>query len=312
MKLAPIILFVYNRPSHTRQVIKALLNNPLAKESEIFIYSDAPKNQEAQGKVKEVREYIHSIIGFKNIMIIERERNFGLADNIIDGVTNVVNQYEKIIVLEDDIVVSHVFLEYMNNSLNHYEKESRVWSISAWNYPLDPNPIQEDTFFWRIPHCWGWATWKDRWQYFKRDIQWVEKNFTKKDIYQINLEGVMDFWEHFLLNKQGKIKTWAIFWYLMAYKHNALTLMPKFSYIKQIGFDGTGVHCGEDQTMANSIIWDKYPIAYPQENCEKKENLRILQIFYKKIKRTLIRRVIDKIQKIKIKIKNCFQRYKKY
>lgn len=294
--LAPILLFVYNRPSHTRQTIEALLSNPLAKESEIFIYSDAPKDQKDQEKVQEVREYIHSITGFKNITIIERERNFGLADSIIDGVTSIVNQYGKIIVLEDDIVVSRVFLEYMNNSLNHYEKESKVWSISAWNYPLDPNPLQEDTFFWRIPHCWGWATWKDRWQYFKRDIQWVERNFTQKDIYEISLHNSSDYWRHFLYNKNGKAKTWAIFWYLTAYKHSGLTLMPKISLIKQIGFDASGSNCGVNDPLDSDIISDTLPCHYPETITENSTALYAIIDFHKRTRLNLFQRIINKLR----------------
>lgn len=293
--LAPIILFVYNRPNHTRQVVESLLANPLAKDSNLYIYSDAPKDLSSQEKVTEVRNYIHSITGFKNITIIERERNFGLAENIIDGVSKIVNKYGKIIVLEDDIVVSPVFLEYINHALNHYEKENKVWSISAWNYPLDPNPIQEDTFFWRIPHCWGWGTWKDRWQYYRRDLQWVQDNFTKKDIYEVSLHNTSDYWKHFVLNKRGKIKTWAIFWYLNAYKHHALTLMPKYSYVKQIGFDGSGIHCGEDKTMDGHFVWEKFPITYPKKIQEKQENLMAIQKFCKKNQKPFFQRIINKI-----------------
>lgn len=305
MQLAPIILFVYNRPSHTRQTVEALLANPLAKDSNLYIYSDAAKNHKDQERVSEVRKYICTIVGFKSINIIERKKNFGLADNIIDGVTTIINQYGKIIVLEDDIVVSPVFLNYMNSALNHYTHEKKVWCISAWNYPLEPNFIQEDTFFWRIPHCWGWATWKDRWQYYKRDIQWVEDNFMKQEIKDVNLGGVEDFWNHFILNKKGKIKTWAIFWYLIAYKYQALTLMPKISYIKQIGFDESGIHCGNDKTMESSIIWDQYPISYPKQIQEKQETLKIIQNFYKKSKKNIMQRIVNKIVRLILK-RNIF------
>ena len=118
LDLAPIVLFVYNRPDHTRQTVEALQKNELAVDSELFIYSDAAKNENAEQKVNEVREYIKSIDGFKKITIIEREKNWGLANSIIDGVTNIVNEYEKIIVLEDDLVTSPYFLRFMNSSLS--------------------------------------------------------------------------------------------------------------------------------------------------------------------------------------------------
>src|SRR5689334_19947926 len=117
MNLAPITLFVYNRPEHTRRTVEALLKNELAAESDLFIFSDAPKKPESDESVRMVRDYIHAITGFKSVTIIERDRNWGLADSIIDGVTSVVNQYGRIIVLEDDLVVSAHFLEYMNTAL---------------------------------------------------------------------------------------------------------------------------------------------------------------------------------------------------
>ena len=148
MNLAPIILFTYNRLSHTKQTIEALQKNELAKNSELFIYSDGGRDEESWDKVKIIREYLKTISGFKNITVIQRETNIGLAQNIIDGVTKIVNQYEKIIVLEDDIVTSPYFLNFMNDSLNFYEKTSKVWHISGWNYPIS-NENLEDVFLWR-------------------------------------------------------------------------------------------------------------------------------------------------------------------
>ena len=122
MTLAPIVIFVYNRPNHTRQTVEALRKNELANESELFIYADAPKNENAVVKVNEVREYIKSVDGFKKVTIIHREKNWGLANSIIDGVTKIVNEYGKIIVLEDDLITSPNFLSFTNQALDFYEK----------------------------------------------------------------------------------------------------------------------------------------------------------------------------------------------
>ena len=128
MNLAPIVLFVYNRPWHTQQTIEALQKNQLASESELFIYRDAAKAKQDQDKVQEVRDYVHLVDGFKKITIVERDKNWGLAKSIIDGVTAIVNQYGKIIVLEDDIVTSPHFLRYMNDALDFYQNEEAVVS----------------------------------------------------------------------------------------------------------------------------------------------------------------------------------------
>ena len=166
--LAPIVLFVYNRPLHTKQTIEALQKNELAKESELFIYSDAPKSSEVQSDVDEIREYIKSINGFKKVTIVERDENWGLANSIIDGVTKIVNEYGKIIVLEDDLVTSPYFLRFMNDSLARYETEERVWHISGYSQPFNKLNIKEH-FFIKPTTCWGWGTWLNRWNFFKKD-----------------------------------------------------------------------------------------------------------------------------------------------
>ena len=142
-QLSPIVLFVYNRPWHTQQTVEALQKNELAKESELFIYSDAAKSKEAEKSVNEVRKYIQTIIGFKKVIIIKREKNWGLADSIIDGVTKIVNEYGKIIVLEDDLVTSPYFLKFMNEALVFYKDKEKVWHISGWNYPIETNKLDD-------------------------------------------------------------------------------------------------------------------------------------------------------------------------
>lgn len=304
--LAPIVLFVYNRPHHTKEVIDSLLKNPLSKESELFIFSDFQKSPADEAKVNECRKYIQEIAsshigGFKKVHIIFRERNFGLADSIIDGISKVINEYGKVIVLEDDIVVSEVFLDYMNASLDRYETQEKVWAISAWNYPIEQDGLG-DSFFWRIPHCWGWATWKSRWQYYKRDIKWIEENFTKEDIKVISLDGYSPYWEHFVANQKGIIKTWAIFNYLMSHKHNALTLMPSLSYIRQIGFDGSGTNCDDDDSLNSKTINTKFPINFPDKIKESSLALSRIQNFHRLQKKPFFTRAKNKILRISRKI----------
>lgn len=296
LSLAPIILFVYNRPLHTKQTIKALLENPLAKDSEIFIYSDAPKNHEAQEKVKEVREYIRSIQGFKNITIFEREKNFGLADNVIDGVTFIVNKYGKVIVLEDDIIVSPVFLNYMNDALERYKNEDRVWNINAYCLPAKYSKLGIDCFFTREVNCWGWATWKNRWKLYKRDTRWALSSFSKKEIRYLNFNSSHNYWNQVKLNDTSKIKTWFVFFYLLAVKNNALALSPSRSYIKQIGFDGSGTHCDKNiDFLYTGELNTKFPINYPKIVEENKEAFKITKHQYFKIKICLLFLKIKKV-----------------
>ena len=146
MKFSPIILFVYNRPWHTRKTIEALQKNLLADQSDLVIYSDAPKRNSDEQKVTEVRNLIKTVKGFKNLIINERKENYGLARSIITGVTETIDKYGRVIVLEDDIITSKYFLKYMNEALEIHKSEDRVMHISGYMYPIDPLGLPE-TFF---------------------------------------------------------------------------------------------------------------------------------------------------------------------
>ena len=157
MNFAPIALFAYNRPWHIRKTVETLQKNELSEHSELFIYSDGPKNQEDRELVNEVRQYLHSIRGFKHIEIIEQKRNSGLADAIVSGVTEIVGTYGKTIVLEDDLVTSPYFLRYMNDALKFYKEDEQVMHIAGYMLPINSFGLPE-TFFYRIASCWGWGT----------------------------------------------------------------------------------------------------------------------------------------------------------
>lgn len=184
---SPVCIFVYNRPWHTKQTIEALKRNVLADQSDLIIYSDAPKNPAAFEKVKEVRDYIKTITGFKTVSIIERNENLGLARSIINGVTEVINKYGRVIVLEDDLVTSPYFLSFMNNALEIYKNNQKVWHITGWNYSIDSVGLDE-VFFWKVMNCSGWGTWSDRWRYFEKNPQKLIKSFTREKIRQFDLE----------------------------------------------------------------------------------------------------------------------------
>ena len=239
---APIVLFVYNRLWHTQQTVEALQKNKLASESELFIYSDDAKNEDARVSVDEVRKYIDNITGFKKNTVIKRDKNWGLANSIIDGVTQIVNEYGRIIVLEDDLVTSPYFLKFMNEGLTLYENEDKVASIHGYIYPIDNLP---DTFFIKGADCWGWATWKEAWDIFEPNGQKI-----LDDLKSRRLEKEADFNNSYgftqMLKDQinGKNNSWAVRWYMSAFLKDMLTLYPGKSYVQNIGNDDSGTHCG--------------------------------------------------------------------
>ncbi len=294
MTLAPIVLFVYNRPHHTQQTVEALQQNELANESEIFIYSDAPKNEQAIHKVQEVRSYIKSISGFKKITIIERETNWGLAKSIIDGVTSIVNQYGKIIVLEDDLVTSSYFLRFMNEALEMYQDTEKIFGITGYNYPININGL-EDIFFMKAENCWSWATWDRAWKYFVKDTDMLINTFNKHMIKEFNFNHSIDFWSQVLANKQGKINTWAVFWYATIFINNKLFVFPKTSFVNNIGHDGSGTHCDKNNLYYTNIT-NNYNLVFSNNMIESQIARQKHIEYFLSLKKSIITRIFNKIK----------------
>ena len=291
--LAPIVLFVYNRLEHTKQTVEALEKNNLAKQSWLYIFSDAPKDKQSEKEVKEVRDYIKTIKGFKNIEIIEREFNYGCAKNLIDAITRIINKHLKVIMIEDDDVVSKYFLEYMNDALNFYEDDKRVFEISPYLYPTkDKLP---ETFFLPLVNSWGFGTWKRAWDCFDEDgaklLSKIEKRGLKK---KFDLEGTYPYTKMLRNQVKGKNDSWAIRLYASIFLNNGLVLYPNKSLVKNIGFDDTGTHGNKtdmfDITLSDSKInVEKIPVKI------EKEPYKTLQKYFKSI---FFKRVSNKLKPI--------------
>jgi len=286
MTPAPIVLFVYNRPHHTRHTVEALQANELASDSDLYVYSDGAKSPKDADAVKGVRDYIATVTGFKSVHISEREENYGLARNIIEGVTSIVNKYGRVIVLEDDIVSSPFFLRFMNDALDFYADEKKVWHISGWNYSIDTKGLG-DVFLWRAMNCWGWATWADRWQFFEKDTEALIKKFSNADIRRFNLDGANNFFGQVMSNKKNKLNTWAVYWYASIFNNNGLCVNPVMSYVNNIGHDGSGVHC-KTNNVFTSILNEKRSVVFTTEIFENKIALSRIARFYKLLKWRLL------------------------
>ena len=239
--LAPVALFTYNRPWHVKQTVESLQRDDLAAQSELTIFSDAAKNSEAAENVGMVRQYIKSITGFKSLNIIERKENWGSARSLTDGITEVIKKHGRIIVIEDDFVFSTAFLTFMNNALDYYRGRPKIWHISGYNYPMQLD-TEQDAFFWRLMVCSGWATWADRWSQYESDADKILSAFGHKDIYRFNMDGYEKFTGQILDNRNGKLNTWAVFWYATIFRNSGLCLNPVHTYCNNIGDDGSGEH----------------------------------------------------------------------
>ena len=259
MTTAPILLFTYNRLQHTQRCLEALLKNTLAADSELFVYADAAKDEAGKEAVEEVRRYIHSLQGFRTITIIERDENWGLARNIIDGVTTQIKKYGKVIVLEDDLVVAPYFLQFMNDALEKYKDEPKVGHIQACDFTQDAS--LPDTFLIKWTGSWGWATWERAWKHFNPNgKELLHELEARKLSYTFDFNGKYGFTRMLRRQIAGKNNSWAIRWNASLFIKDILSLNVGRSLVQNEGFDGSGTKCGGGGLYASNLHLAPLPV----------------------------------------------------
>ena len=282
MKLAPIILFVYNRKDHTERLIRSLLANELAQESDLIIYSDGPKTDQDIPLVEEVRAYIQTIRGFQTISIVEQQKNKGLAQSVIDGVTQVVNTYGKVIVLEDDLVLAPYFLTFMNDALEKYEAVPQVGHIQGCDFTNSTD--LPATFLIKWTGSWGWATWKRAWVYFNPNgIELLSELKKRKLNKQFDFDGAYPFTRMLERQVRGENDSWAIRWNASLFLKGILSLNVGRSLVQNKGFDGSGTHCGGGELYGSNLWISKLPVEKIQPI---EENLKARTVFRQYYKQT--------------------------
>jgi GR25 family glycosyltransferase involved in LPS biosynthesis len=288
MNPAPVVLFVYNRPEHTRKTLEALASNVLADKSELFIYSDGPKensDEQTLENIREVRKVIREKKWCGEVRITESDTNIGLDPSIISGVTGILKKFEKIIVLEDDLMVSETFLVFMNRALELYRVDKKVMHISGHSFPLFKK--ESGIYFLKYISPWGWATWADRWIHFENDneklyLELVNRGVDWKDFNS----GYGDEFRAQLISNVNKIRdTWDIKWHSSVYLNNGLALFPKASLVKNLGFDSTGTHTNViGSFLAGQIIAKKNDFSYIKPVFDRNAYLRFHSFYLKNVK----------------------------
>ena len=277
--LAPILLFAYNRPRHLQHTVEALAHNPLAQESELFVFSDGARTEDDREDVELVRSYIHTIEGFKTVHRIERDRNYGLAANIIDGVTDIVNRYGRVIVLEDDLVTAPDFLQFMNDALDTYADEPRVGHIQA--YDFTQNPRLPETFLIKFTGSWGWATWQRAWQHFNPDGQYLLNELHRRHLTRrFDFNGKYGFTRMLRRQVEGKNNSWAIRWNASLFLQDILSLNVGRSLVQNEGFDGSGTHCGADHLYEARLYKERLRVEKISPVTENLEARKIFERYY--------------------------------
>lgn len=265
--LAPVALFVCNRPEHTRRTVEALAANREASATELFVFCDAAKSAAAAAAVSEVRAYVGGITGFARVTLIERASNLGLARSIIDGVSKLCEDYGRVIVLEDDLVTSPHFLEFMNRALDLWQGETRIMSVCGYMYPVEL-PKDEQSFFLPVAHSWGWATWADRWASFDADgAGLLARLRVAERLDEFDAFGPHSYTKMLTDQIAGRNDSWFIRWHASGFLAGQLSLYPRQSLVRNIGIDGSGVHCAE---------WRIDPFAVePAQNALSVDRIRV-------------------------------------
>jgi hypothetical protein len=293
MSLAPIVLFVYNRPVHVKKTLESLCNCEKSQESELFMYCDGPKHPEDEKAVQEVRDIVKSRKWCGTVNIIEHDKNWGLAKSVINGVTEIINRYGKAIVLEDDLILSPQFLNFMNDALDIYKNDEEVMHISGYMFPV--KGILPETFFYRATSCWGWATWKRAWEKFELSCDRLLAKFQNENrLKAFDIDGSTQYYKMLQDQATGKRDSWAIRWYASVFLNNGLCLHPGKSLVKNIGHDNSGIHCGSSNAFDVQPGRDRVS-DFTQKIEENEDAINLMVDFYKSLKKPLFIRIANKL-----------------
>lgn len=262
---APIALFVFKRPEHTKRTLAALARNPEFQSSELHIFCDGARHDDERDTVEATRE-IARAWPHPDKTLYEAPSNRGLAASIVEGVGILCGIHGRVVVIEDDLVVAPVFLEYMNQTLTRYEREHRVMQISAHMFEVDALPGDKDAFFLPFTTSWGWATWARAWSHFDPDMKGFDRlanDGTARS--RFDLGDAFPYYAMLKKQRENAIDSWAIRWYLSVFERNGVALFPRWSLVSNNGFDGSGTHGARHGNESASRLTVACPIRFPTE-----------------------------------------------
>lgn len=301
--LAPVALFAYRRVDHLRRVIDALQANPEAVQTDLVVFSDGPRRPEHAGDVEAVRSLVRTVNGFMSVRLVQRECNLGLSRSIISGVTEMIRNHGRVIVLEDDLVVSPHFLSFMNRGLTVYDDVEKVASIHGYCYPV--GSVLPETFFIRGADCWGWATWRRAWRRFNTDgSALLQELIAKNECRNFDFNNSYPYVRMLQDQISGKNDSWAVRWYASAYLAGMLTLYPRSSLVANIGFDGTGEHCEVDSSHQDQTKFDSLEGFERIPTFENLECRKAFEQYFRSRRGSIFRRIQRRIRNL---TQRCFK-----
>ncbi len=305
MANAPIALFVYARLGHTQRTVGSLLRNVEAAESDLFVFSDAACGVDMQAAVEAVRAYVLTIRGFQSVRVIERPVNHGLAKSIIEGVGQVLSVYDRVIVLEDDMVTSPHFLRYMNEGLERFSEDQRVISVHGYVYPVE-RPLPE-AFFLRGADCWGWGTWRRGWSLFNPEGQALLDELARSGLLEtFDFRGTYPYAEMLRSQVAGRNDSWAIRWYASAFLASKLTLYPGRSLVHNIGNDSSGTHAMGTNTLDTEVSGTAIDLRHISVEASQ-EAQAAFEAFFRRTAGSSLQRIFNKARRAVAKIRTVIR-----
>jgi hypothetical protein len=294
----PIAVFTYNRPLHTQRALAALARCGRLEECSLYIYCDGANNIAAAKDVASVREVARDWAARLGAEVVERTENLGLARSVVAGVTELCDRFSRVIVLEDDLVVSPDFLNFMLQSLDKYEHEPSVYQVGGHMHPIDYHP-QTDAFLLPRIESWGWATWARAWRAFDWNATEVSSLFSDKQTrYRFDLGGSYPYVRMLRERLAGKNDSWGILWYWSVFRADGLVVYPRTSLVWNGGFDGSGVHCAgtevyrDDAPSALRAPVLPAHVAFPSSVATDDVAYRRLVSYFNSQKPALVKRVL--------------------
>jgi len=292
MTTAPIAFFAYSRPEHTKRALESLSSNPEAQKSELFVFIDGPKTKQDKEKIEKVKSIIKSKEWCGKISIHQSKQNHGCAHQFIEGVSWLCSTKSRVIVLEDDNLVSPFFLKFMNEALDTFATEEKVMDITGYMYPVGNLDIESG--FVRGGGDWGWATWDHAWKMFEPNSEkLISKLADKKTRYEFNYKNSYDYYSLLIKHAKGKIESWSVRWYASMFLNGGLALFPSRSLVQNIGFDGKG-RCGLKTNIYDTPLSSSPVLNFP-ENIKESEEMLSATIKYFRNNNKFIKKVKDKL-----------------
>ena len=291
-KLAPIALFTFKRPEHTRRTLESLAQNHEFESSPLFIYCDGARNAAESAQVEQTRKLVRDW-PHPNKTIVERDRNLGLANSVIEGVTELCKHFGRVIVVEDDLIVSPVFLNYLNAALDRYADEPKVMQVSAHMLPVSIQS-QYDAVILPFTTSWGWATWDRAWKYFDPSMSRFE--MLKADTAlrrRFNLDGAYPYFRMLKRQACGKVDSWAIRWYSSVFFQNGYVVFPKRSLVQHEGYDETATHATRRDQASVKEVWVEHILKFPEVVCDKGAFIAVSSFY--RAERSFLKRLMVRI-----------------